>query len=284
VLPGTSIIPHRPVQRLPEKVCLSPTLPAGHHAPTLTTHPGAGEQRPTTAADVGKTLSMCVDVPSPGVSGDVVCRDEGTRKRVKTWVAYSPEETDPLLCPATARPPRTQGKERKFEHVAKRHTQRGRGCGGNKDHGRKSGGRRSSWNLVVVQLLTAMLLLVAGFATAAADGTGVAGAGVAVGMSNRTDVLQRARALSGTGSGFTPVDSAALKTAVQSCLGETDDGSCPTFAASNDATGNPYGVMGDWDVSKVTSLLQSTFIPPSCFCCCFFHLNSVHSPPAIPFF
>jgi hypothetical protein len=155
----------------------------------------------------------------------------------------------------------------------------------------RSGGRRS-WNLVVVQLLTAMLLLVAGFATAAADGTGVvgAGAGAAAGMNNRTDVLQRARALSGTGSGFTPVDSAALKAAVGTCawsnsayvctggcLGETGDGSCPTFAASNDATGNPYGVMGNWDVSKVTSLDQSTSTPPSCFCCWFFHLNSVHS-------
>jgi hypothetical protein len=84
--------------------------------------------------------------------------------------------------------------------------------------------------------------------------------------------------------GFYPADSAALKTAVQSCLSETGDGSCPTFAASNDATGNPYGVMGDWDVSKVTSLLQSTFIPPSCFCRCFFHLNSVHSLPLLLFF
>ena len=62
---------------------------------------------------------------------------------------------------------------------------------------------------------------------------------------------------------FYPADSAALNTAVQSCLGETGDGSCPTFAASNDATGNPYGVMGDWDVSKVTSMFQSTSTPPS---------------------
>ena len=39
------------------------------------------------------------------------------------------------------------------------------------------------------------------------------------------------------------------------CLGETpDDGSCPTFATSNDDTGNPYGVMGDWDVSHVMSM------------------------------
>ena len=152
VLQGTSIIPHRPVQRLlPEKVCLSPTLPAGHHAPTLTTHPGAGGQRPTTAADVGKALLVSVDVPSPGVSGDVVCRDEGTRKKVLVVSPPPPsfyyscprEEVDPL-CPALARPPRTQGKEREFEQLMGRHKQRGRCGGGNKDHRRKSGGFQPS--------------------------------------------------------------------------------------------------------------------------------------------
>jgi hypothetical protein len=154
---------------------------------------------------------------------------------------------------------------------------------------------RGANNRIELILMSAeCLLLVAGFANAAVGGTSVVGAGVAAGMNNRTDVLQRARALSGTGSGFTPVDSAALKAAVGTCvfdysakagvctggcLGETGDGSCPTFAASNDATGNPYGVMGDWDVSKVTSLENSTFIPPSCFCRGFFHLTSVHSTP-----
>ena len=53
---------------------------------------------------------------------------------------------------------------------------------------------------------------------------------------------------------FTPADNTALYTAVASCLGETPDGLCPTFAASNDATGNPYGAIGTWDVSAVTSL------------------------------
>jgi len=58
---------------------------------------------------------------------------------------------------------------------------------------------------------------------------------------------------------FTPADSAALNAAVQGCLGETADGSCPIFAASNDGTaGNPNGVMGDWNVSRVTSLKEST--------------------------
>ena len=66
---------------------------------------------------------------------------------------------------------------------------------------------------------------------------------------------------------FTPADSAALKAAVGTCdynsgctggcLGETTDGSCPIFAASNDATGNPFGVIGDWDVSLVTSMYKS---------------------------
>ena len=151
---------------------------------------------------------------------------------------------------------------------------------------------RGANNRIELILMSAeCLLLVAGFANAAVGGTSVVGAGVAAGMNNQTDVLQRARALSGTGSGFTPVDSAALNAAVGTCswggsctggcLGETPDGSCPTFAASNDATGNPYGVMGDWDVSKVTSLDQSTSTPLSCFCCCFFHLNSVHSLPLL---
>ena len=75
--------------------------------------------------------------------------------------------------------------------------------------------------------------------------------------------------IDGSWAVFTPVDTAALKAAVGSCsgdpvvctggcLGETSDGSCPIFAASNDTTGNPYGVMGDWGMSKVTSLREST--------------------------
>ena len=71
---------------------------------------------------------------------------------------------------------------------------------------------------------------------------------------------------------FAPVDGDALKAAVGVCLGETSNGSCPIFAASNDATGNPYGVMGDWDVSQVTNFDSSTpnlylfvlFVPLAC--------------------
>jgi hypothetical protein len=70
------------------------------------------------------------------------------------------------------------------------------------------------------------------------------------------------------GAVFAPVDRDALKAAVGTCthgtwvctggcLGETVDGSCPTFAASNDATGNPYGVIGGWDVSAVANMGSS---------------------------
>ena len=58
---------------------------------------------------------------------------------------------------------------------------------------------------------------------------------------------------------FTPANRAELKIAVGTCpsngacsggcLGETPDGSCPIFAATN---GN--GVIGDWLISKVNSL------------------------------
>ena len=57
---------------------------------------------------------------------------------------------------------------------------------------------------------------------------------------------------------FSPAHKEALRTAVNACLSETGDGSCPIFAASNDSTGNPYGVIGTWDVSSVTSMYQST--------------------------
>ena len=89
---------------------------------------------------------------------------------------------------------------------------------------------------------------------------------------------------SGVHAVFTPADRSALNNAVQSCLSETPDGSCPTFAASDDVTGNPYGVIGDWDVSKVTSLSQSTSLHPLFSVVpCFLHLNSVHSLPLLYF-
>ena len=90
----------------------------------------------------------------------------------------------------------------------------------------------------------------------------------------------------GTSCQTAVLDTAALKAAVGTCtgdgtctggcLGETADGSCPNFAESINAdTGKPYGVIGDWDVSAVTSMLQSkcTLSLPLCghaFHCCVF--------------
>ena len=64
------------------------------------------------------------------------------------------------------------------------------------------------------------------------------------------------------GAVFTPGDgdrwgNGPLKTAIFSCLSETADGSCPIFAATNATPGNPYGVIGDWDVSAVTTMHRS---------------------------
>ena len=79
--------------------------------------------------------------------------------------------------------------------------------------------------------------------------------------------------IGGCQAAFTPTTNAALKAAVGTCtsggctggcLGETADGSCPTFAASLDATGNPYGPIGTWDVSAVTSM-KSVFFRAGAF-------------------
>jgi surface protein len=49
---------------------------------------------------------------------------------------------------------------------------------------------------------------------------------------------------------FTPQNLGELVNAVKSCTGESPgDGSCPVFASTND-----NGVIGDWDISRVTSL------------------------------
>ena len=36
--------------------------------------------------------------------------------------------------------------------------------------------------------------------------------------------------------------------------------------------------LSNWNTAAVTSMEASTSTSPSCVCCCFFHLNSVHSP------
>jgi hypothetical protein len=59
------------------------------------------------------------------------------------------------------------------------------------------------------------------------------------------------------GGVFAPADRAALRAAVVTCLSETADGSCPSFAATDATPGNPYGVIGDWDVSAVTEMNSS---------------------------
>ena len=60
----------------------------------------------------------------------------------------------------------------------------------------------------------------------------------------------------------TPVNGTDLTTAVNACLKETPDGSCPYLAASSDSpgcgNGGVNGVIGDWDVSSVTDLSGST--------------------------
>ena len=85
--------------------------------------------------------------------------------------------------------------------------------------------------------------------------------------------------LTGTQAVFKPVDSAALKAAVGTCvktlsgshgsytwivsctggcLGENSTGYCPTFAATNvPGTSNPYGAISGWDTSLVTDMRYS---------------------------
>ena len=65
----------------------------------------------------------------------------------------------------------------------------------------------------------------------------------------------------------TPANGTSLQTAVNGCLKETPDGSCPYLAASSDSpgcgNGGVNGVIGDWDVSSVTDLSQSTSLSHS---------------------
>ena len=41
--------------------------------------------------------------------------------------------------------------------------------------------------------------------------------------------------------------------------------------------------ISKWNTAAVTNMYGSRSTPPSCFCCCFFHLNSVHSLPLLFF-
>jgi hypothetical protein len=52
--------------------------------------------------------------------------------------------------------------------------------------------------------------------------------------------------------GWTPDTKTQLVVAVNACIDETPDGSCPTYAATKGA------VMSDWDTSKITNMLGRT--------------------------
>jgi hypothetical protein len=249
--------PQRPVQHLPKKHCLTPTqgvLLAGNHAPTLTIRPGAAGQRPTTATNLGKGCPVGVGVPSPSVSGDVACRDEGTEKMVKTRVAKPPPS---LYQQPQGKPP--------LASVADVPTNVPP-CIGVANEANVSKLPLSQVNVSLTGVLT--------YVACQDDGTGNT-----VKMTSVEKVTRRGKIQTGgrrpctlmvcflcaatllmvdvVQAVFAPADINALKDAVDGCLGETADGSCPTFAASNDATGNPYGVIGAWDVSAVTSMKYS---------------------------
>ena len=66
-------------------------------------------------------------------------------------------------------------------------------------------------------------------------------------------------ALGWISNGYTGIHPKAFWIPDGGCLGENATGYCPIFAASNDVTGNPYGLIGDWDMSKVTNLVQTFF-------------------------
>ena len=77
------------------------------------------------------------------------------------------------------------------------------------------------------------------------------------------------------GGAFYEFGRASLKAAIGTCnndgciggcLGETPDGSCPIFAASNDTTGHPYGVIDDWNVAQVAQFDESKSISVRTFC------------------
>ena len=57
----------------------------------------------------------------------------------------------------------------------------------------------------------------------------------------------------------TPLDKNDLEDARDACLDETSDGSCPTFSSASNSVGcggngGVNGVIGDWNVGKVTNM------------------------------
>ena len=231
----------RPVQHLlPKEICLSPTrgtLPAGgYHAPTMLTRPG---QRATTVPGVDKCHPGSVGSHSTDVLTNVACRGVGTGNMVKTRVApppppffssfYPPPEKAGPIFPATTRPPRKRGKERDSKQEVERHTQQGRGCGGNKDHRWKSGGgfgsvKQRRGGLCVHNLLVVLLLVV------------VCGLGGVEGFAKlpNGDGAQSATGTAGT-----------LRRAVSDWV---------AGGTSRSMVVATYGPIEDWDVSEVTNM------------------------------
>ena len=261
--------PQQPVQHLPKENCLSPTreaLPARNHAPTMT-RPGSckpfstipvvprrtGEVNVVVAVLKKKSapprpvqhlpkenclglLRRSLPAGNPGRTAPIThgptrflwttphhCGRRGHQKSlvgVSTSVACCNDGTRNTVQTTSTNANALAGLDKMTS--IERATRRGQ---------TRTGGRHSC-TLMVWFLFVATLLMV--------------------------DVV---------GAVFAPVDKAALKAAVGTCyssgctggcLGETADGSCPIFAASNvPSNGVPYGVISDWDVSAVTDMSRS---------------------------
>ena len=271
--------PQRPVQRLPEKVCLSPTrgvLPAGHHAPTIT-RPGSCKLFSTTPVVTRRT----------GESGIVVDVLKETCAPPRP-VQHLPKENclSPLPGPllqtllatnhaSTHRPTRSLWTT---PHRCGQHRQMGSSVGGVVPH---MGAltyvacRDNSTSTTVQTTTNALAGLDKMTFVKRATRRGKTRTGGCRSCTLMGWFLFAAMLLmvDVVGAVFAPANSAALKAAVGTCLSETADGSCPTLAASDATPGNSYGVIGDWDVSAVTSMLQSKCTLPLCGhtsrCCAF---------------
>ena len=209
--------PQRPVRHLPKKNCLSPT--ARGSLP-------AKHHAPTHDGTHGPTRFLWTTSHRCGRRGQMGPPVGGgiLRTGVLTYVACRDNGTKTTVQTTTTHALAGLDKMTSVERAARRGKTR-------------TGGRRAC-TLMVWLFFAAMLLTV--------------------------DVVEAV---------FAPADRVSLKDAVGTCtensmfqdsapctgrcLGETADGSCPNFAASHDASGNPYGVIGAWDVSAVTSMSYS---------------------------
>ena len=216
------------VQHLPkekENCLFSPTrrgaLPAaGNHAPTVVARPSSCWPVPTTAANTGKGFPVGDVVPQNGVLPP------------DFFYPSSQEEVGPIFS-ATTRPPKKCRKERESEQEVGRHTQPGRGCGGNKNHGRKSarksgGGigtvKQRGGGLCVHNLLVGLLLMV---------------------VCGLVEVEGYAKLPNGDGSNSATGNAGTLRRAVSDWI---------AGGASKSTVVATYGSIEDWDVSEVTNM------------------------------